>query len=420
MGNAEKEDIWYARLPHEWAAAPEWMSFSRLSEIEACPRRWSLNSASYPEIWSRRGYPPKVYFASLSGQIIHAALEIISNALNKAGCSSTTDECFVRVMREQGGFTKIIEAAIKSLCNDLYDNPRFTSKLKYISIKLRNSVPALREQLQIMSGKLRLQGGFVATTTSRSRGNYGAIRGALSNGTYSEIELRAASLRWRGFVDVLTLSDVSCEIIDYKTGMPKPEHEEQVRLYSLLWARDVQLNPSGRTVDHLTLAYSTTDVNVEPLTRSQLDVLELEIISRTRVAYSLAQQSPPPAFPSIHKCEFCPVRQLCDEYWTPQVQQMIAQEVEHELPSAGEYLVDLEIDNLQQQTPLSWNAVVILCRDLPAGTDIMIKDPEPSSVLHNKFNSGSRIRILDAFLVKNPENTTTIVLLTGASEVFVV
>src|SRR5215210_7028726 len=123
MRKAEIEAVWYARPPHNWAAIPEWMSFSRLREIEMCPRRWSLNSASYPEIWSRRGYPPKVYLAPLAGQIIHAALEIITNALNRAGCVSVTDEHFVHVMRELGGYSKIIEEALKRIFINLQDNP---------------------------------------------------------------------------------------------------------------------------------------------------------------------------------------------------------------------------------------------------------------------------------------------------------
>lgn len=422
MSESEIEAVWYVRLPHNWADAPEWISFPSLREIEACPRRWSLNSASYPDIWSRRGYPPKVYLAALAGKIIHAALETITNALNRAGCVSVKDEHFVRVMRELGGYTKIVEETIKSICNNLEDNPRFTSKSKYISRKLRTSVPALREQLQIMIGKLRLQGGFVAATVSRSQSNRGSTRSALNNGTYSEVELRVDQLRWRGFVDALTLSDASCEIVDYKTGMPKPEHEEQVRLYSLLWARDAQLNPIGRTVDRLTLAYSTIDVAVEPPTASQLDILEQEIISRTKAALGLAQQVPPRAMPSIHNCGYCSVRQLCSDYWIPQVQQILAQEVLQELSATGEYLIDLEVDNLEQQTPLSWSAVVLLCRALPARSQILIRLSESTSLLQNVFNRGARIRILDALLINQTEDDVTFISvhLTRMSEVFIV
>ena len=422
MSETEIEAVWYIRLPHNWANTPEWMSFSRLREIEACPRRWSLNAASYPEIWSRRGYPPKIYLAPLTGQIIHAALETITNALNRAGCISVTDEHFVRVMRELGGYTKIVKETIKNICNNLQENPRFTDKSNYISTKLHTSVPALREQLQILTGKLRLQGGFGTSVASGSKSNRGGARSALSNGTYSEIELRVDQLRWRGFVDALALSDASCELVDYKTGALKPEHEEQVRLYSLLWARDAQLNPTGRIADSLTLAYSTTDVAVEPPTSSQLAALEQEFISRTKIALGLAQQTPPSAVPNINNCGYCPVRQLCDDYWTPQVQQTLAQEIMRESLAASEYLIDLQVDNLEQQAPLSWSAVVLLCRVLPARSQVLIRLSESTPLLQNIFSKGTRIRILDALLIDQPEADVTItsVHLTKMSEAFIV
>ena len=59
------EPMWLARTPHAWADVPAWMSFSDLRNIEGCPRRWSLSSASYPDIWSGRGYPPKMYLADV-------------------------------------------------------------------------------------------------------------------------------------------------------------------------------------------------------------------------------------------------------------------------------------------------------------------------------------------------------------------
>lgn len=422
MSETEIEAVWYIRLPHNWAGTPEWMSFSRLREIEACPRRWSLNSASYPEIWSRRGYPPKIYLAPLAGQIIHAALETITNALNRAGCISVTDEHFVRVMRELGGYTKIVEETIKSIFKNLQENPRFANRSNYISAKLRTSVPALREQLQILTGKLRLQGGFVSPVACGPRSNRGSARSALSNGIYSEIELRVDQLRWRGFVDALTLSDASCELVDYKTGMPKPEHEEQIRLYNLLWARDAQLNPTGRPVDRLTLAYPTIDIAVEPPTGSQLDILEQEIIARTNIVLNLARQTPPPAVPNINNCRYCPVRQLCDDYWTPQVQQILAQEVLRELPATGEDLIDLEVDKLEQQTPLSWSAVVLLCRVIPTRSQVLIRLSESTPILQIIFSKGTRIRILDALLIDQPEAEVTItsVHLTKMSEAFIV
>ena len=49
--------IWQISNPAEWPKAPKWMSFSTLYELEACPRRWSLNTAEYPTICDQQRYP---------------------------------------------------------------------------------------------------------------------------------------------------------------------------------------------------------------------------------------------------------------------------------------------------------------------------------------------------------------------------
>src|SRR2546430_2535646 len=49
--------------PSTWPSPPTEMSVSTLRELEACPRRWALSSARYPEIWDRVGYPPKLNIA---------------------------------------------------------------------------------------------------------------------------------------------------------------------------------------------------------------------------------------------------------------------------------------------------------------------------------------------------------------------
>jgi hypothetical protein len=50
-------DVRRINNPSTWPQLPRWMSFSALLEIEACPRRWALKSATYPSVWNGRGYP---------------------------------------------------------------------------------------------------------------------------------------------------------------------------------------------------------------------------------------------------------------------------------------------------------------------------------------------------------------------------
>jgi len=86
----------------------------------------------------------KTVFATLAGQIVHSALESITTALDHAGCLSIHDSMFVAVLRELGGFTKIIEGKIEDLVSALRINPRAENTLEQFSARLRTKVPELR------------------------------------------------------------------------------------------------------------------------------------------------------------------------------------------------------------------------------------------------------------------------------------
>jgi len=64
---------------------------------------------------------------------------------------------------------------------------------------------------------------------------------------------------------MVILSESTCEIVDFKSGDSSPAHTEQLLIYSLLWAKDEQLNPIGRLADKLTLSYTTSTLSVTPL-----------------------------------------------------------------------------------------------------------------------------------------------------------
>src|SRR5882724_3317719 len=122
--------LWLAVRPQAWPAAPNELSVSSLGEIEACPRRWALASADYPELWDRPGYPPRLFIASLKGSVVHLALETVTKALARAGCRSVQDADAVQVMRGLGGYTKLISDCIQRALNRFADNPRAAPMLE--------------------------------------------------------------------------------------------------------------------------------------------------------------------------------------------------------------------------------------------------------------------------------------------------
>jgi hypothetical protein len=82
---------WRILKPATWPDPPTEMSVSTHAEIDECPRRWALSAAEYPEIWSRRGYPPRLQVAALAGSVVHLALELITKRLTQAGVPSLND-----------------------------------------------------------------------------------------------------------------------------------------------------------------------------------------------------------------------------------------------------------------------------------------------------------------------------------------
>lgn len=396
--------VWQARPPAKWAAEPTWMSISTLMDIEACPRRWSLSNADYSEIWGHRGYPTKPLHAVHAGRIIHNSLEVITKELTRAACSSVKDSCFTSVMRKLGGYSKVIESCITKLVAELKENPRAAPYVRTISQKLRTQIPDLRERLQALVSKLIL--GSTGNRSINSRDGLKGDRRVLPNGSYAEVELRSPEVGWRGFVDYLHLSESGCEIVEFKTGAVKPEHEFQTHVYNMLWMRDVELNPSRRKVSKISVAYPTGDIEVSPLSDDTLPKFEQDLLKRTRGAIDNIKQDPPPARPKLQNCSFCPVRQMCAEYWLNDIQEKLKAEAASEVPSA-KGLVDVEVRLLEKQDVMNWTGKVLVCPEVEEGTTIHIRFHENNLLVVKNLCAGMVLRLLDAYLMpKSPDEST--------------
>jgi len=403
--------LWHAAGPKVWPGAPNEMSVSSLGEIEACPRRWALASAEYPELWDRRGYPPRLFIASLAGSVVHLALKTVTKALARSGCLSVEDASAVQVMRELGGYTKLIDDCIQRVLNGFADNPRAAPMLEVTLRSLRSRIPQMRTEAQGLLGGVKLNGDTAASGAEvAARGH---LRTRLGPGTYPEVDLRAPRIGWRGTADLLTLSDSGCEIVDFKTGAQDDVHQFQIRVYALLWSRDSELNPTGRAVDRLTLSYRGGEVRVDPPTSAELDALERELVDRRQAAVEALSANPPQARPSIENCRYCAVRHLCEEYWEPATTRALAAADSNHSP-----FMDLEISIGARHGPSSWDGIVGVSRGVASGKQIVLR----TASAEVGFASGDHIRVLDAHLstVADDENQPALATLTTMSEVFLV
>jgi hypothetical protein len=304
---------------------PAYWSYSSLKEIEACPRRYVLTRASYPDLWSGDGYPSVPSPASFFGDVVHDALEALVKALTDAGCESLSSEGAVAVLQPLGGIPAAVKTAMEGRLSRLKGNPRLNPEaFQRFARALGDRAEDARAQVQEFLCRMSFPAGTpkssVAPTTDALDGAGPAFqRRPVGTGTHPEITLADEDLRLMGRVDLLTVSDGAASIVDYKTGAPDPGHVEQISLYTMLWGLDRVVNPQHVPVGQLTIAYPSRNVQVAPEDRAELDTLETSTRLRIATADGCAEVVPPEARPAPEVCGYCPVKGLCLTYWSTAV-----------------------------------------------------------------------------------------------------
>jgi hypothetical protein len=376
-----------------WPSPPVTWSYSSLREVSECPRRWMLSRAVYPDLWSGWGYPPRPPVAALLGDIVHAVLELLVHRIRDAGCMSLADPGVVVVLRELGGYTRLVEDGMERRLDELADNPRMAGRLDLLHTALRVRIPEMRQRVQALVARSAL---FFGPTVDN--GGSATPATSLAPGVYPEVELRAPALRLAGRVDLLVFDDEGCEITDYKTGAPDDHHGDQLHLYSLIWSRDTEHNPRSLPARRLTLSYPANEVDIAPLDEESLDALARATTEAIEVAESALEERPPPAHPQPEVCGFCSVRQLCDDYWMGFADGVGAE---------GEWF-DFEGTVVERNGSRSW---------------VLAATAEPTLLLRTPseavpFEVGDRLRLLGLRREEDDEVALPVAVLTSASEVF--
>ena len=396
-------DIWTTEQPSRWPEAPKDISVTALTEIEACPRRWSLRHADYPKLWGGHGYPPRVHMGALLGSVAHLALETIIREFIRNNCPSVKHATAVSVMRSLGGYRHILDNCINRVIDRLRANPRAQHRLESLTQFLRARIPHLRTQVQSILSRTHLD-----ESGSSEYGRSSGFRRPLAAGTYSELEVRARRIGWKGKVDLLRISPEACEITDFKTGAPTEAHRFQIEVYALLWTLDEERNPQGRSPDRLILAYDNGEVEVPVPSLGRRKALEQDLSERGAAVRTSVSQSPPEAKPDLAHCGSCQVRQLCEEYWTSGVRKRRHDE------DRGKNFGDFEVTIMARHGPSSWDARFELPGDR---RQVVVR-----TTAGEKLKIGDRLRFLDGAIFMDEENPEqpAIVTLGATSEKFTV
>ena len=386
------------------------MTVTTLRDIEACPRRWALTWADYPDLWNQRGYPPRLEMAAIGGSVLHHVLETLTRAFVRAGCSDVHDQSASTVLRDLGGYTKLVNASIDQVLKRYTGNVRASKHLEMATTSLRARVPELRAQAQVFLGRVKLSPHPKSVPYQAAHGTH---RSPLRPGVYSELRFDAPTMKWKGTGDLLILSDEDCEILDFKTGAHDEGHSFQIRAYSVLWYRDYEINPTARRATKLTLVYNDANVSVAPLSESELVALERDLVERRQAAIEAARREPPRPLPGRENCGFCGVRHLCDAYWRPETLIKISESAQQSADFA-----DVQISIRNSHGPLSWDGLVEGSGTLKHGSRVVLRTTESLPAFH----SGESVRVLNARFTKEVDDPSQPAVLTMGrwSEAFIV
>lgn len=388
---------------------PAFWSYSSLKEIEACPRQYMLSRASYPELWSDRGYPPVPNVPAIMGEAVHGALETIVKALVEVGCESSRAPGAFEVFKSLGGITGLIEQAVTAQLDLIKTNPRVDDeRCRRLTREIGDRIADARGQVQeyLSRAKLLAKPANAAEPAQGPAGQESPAFGRrpVGAGAHPEVTLADENLRLMGRVDLLAVGDAHAEIIDYKTGAEDSGHLDQLRLYALLWNLDRVVNPTGVPAAELTAAYQSHDVTVAAPTAGELLDLEEAVRARIAAADALVANDSPPAYPSAELCGMCPVRNLCDAYWAS-----VAPD-----PSAVKNGDWFDYEGIVG--PANGIRSLWMLNSASGQKELLLRTTSTSKTTE----TGSRVRLLGLRIDADPEVTATTAVMTASSEVFVV
>jgi hypothetical protein len=233
-------------------------------------------------------------------------------------------------------------------------------------------------------------------------------RQPLGYGRHSEVWLAPESIPVVGRADLIRLDEQECEIVDYKTGEPDASHSEQLLEYSLLWARDRVVNPSGRLATQLGIVYGAGLHRVPAPSLATLADIERALKKRCEEARNAVSNLPPRAFVATDNCRYCDVKHLCAAYWTPSSQSELKAEQQPPVRS-------LQAVAQSPRGETLWNVAVELDPYLPYGQAAL-------AAVRRRYGwaRGTRVRLMDVRVDRDEDDGSVVIGALASSEFYVV
>jgi hypothetical protein len=402
--------IWRVTEPSEQAHAPEWMSFHVLKEGQRCPLSLALQRSSYRQLWDGSGYPTRPNAAAVSGIVVHEAAEAVLKELAEAGVSSLMQPTAMKVLKELGGFTKVLESSLGEFFAGQRNNPRFEQFRDDLFRNLHLKLPQMRATLQaLLVSHIWAPAASVAETqqkkTSSLTREKSVQRTSLGSGTFVEIDLQDSQAKWRGRVDLLNVDDNGCDITDLKSGVGLEEHKEQLLVYAMLWNKDTDRNPTQVPIRSLQIVYANGAVAVAIPSQTQMQAFRTALIESSELVRSALNAPVVMANPSQANCRYCPVKLLCGPYWNA-------------LPSISgdEHLSDNQVRMIEARGDRSWLATITASASFPINQTVIVRNYEGGKTFWHELSVGLSVRLTNGLLSSFDENETPVINLSMMSE----
>jgi hypothetical protein len=289
--------------PTVWADPPEHYSFSSLQAIDACPRRWQLLHSE----WGEHGrFPQRQHPKALEGTIVHEALKLLMRELAKRGLPNVGSASFQQAIADidfWGHFTREIDRWNAKLARHPRSSASFVLRISPRELANR-AIRLFREHYKPAKIAVPLLPRF-----DRPEADMVDLMAWLrGRGAVSEIDVSHPDLPFHGVIDLVEIRQGDVLITDFKTGVPKEEHELQLQLYGILWWRK-----SGTLPAHLAVQY-LNERKEFPADRANLLAAEKRLQEKIRDARRLLTDKPAEARPG-KDCGHCPARARCEDGW---------------------------------------------------------------------------------------------------------
>ncbi len=313
-------DTFYQILsPSQAPRLPSHYSHTSLVQIENCPRRWWLSHSEYHG-WNGR-YPEPVSPAAMLGSIVHATLERFSS--DYARVISTGDEKAIQEFRKQFPLRATVHAERQTFLQRAKTNVRTDLVALEANVSVDACISLFKDLIRRNFGPAAIESLLTAARTSNGQRRTWLPSASLTQAESSakvqvpcpallpEIDLKIDAPPLRGTIDLAVTEPEGDTLVEYKTGEPKPEHEEQSLLYAFLW-----WTVTGRLARERQLIYASQEtVKLGPVTHELVEQEARRATERVNRARNEIESPSPRVHLDSEGCRLCPVRQLCSPYW---------------------------------------------------------------------------------------------------------